>query len=356
MGVTIYNKDNNSFINSSFTATYLDTVYAFDVLKDDVPYVLTASRYTFSASNRHLMIYLFIPTITNTNGNITIMYSNDLIINVTMDNITNFNYIRIINRSFGYWIGLAEGKMQTIFIYLNNDTQYNRLENDVIIPNPSLNYAIVNGEIKSFSIDINNETYRYSDLIKPIKLYESNELAMGKWIGDDVVAIFKNESDSTDIYKIDFDTNTKILLYSGTIIDLGGIKLQAAFNTDNAFVLNENTLGYNAFVKNQIGDSELTKLTKDGRDYVYQPTTSATANDIRRGVTAYSNGERLIGSMIDNGSLNYTPSTETQTIPMGYTAGGTVAGDANLLPENIKSGVEIFGVVGTYTGENSTEV
>ena len=31
-----------------------------------------------------------------------------------------------------------------------------------------------------------------------------------------------------------------------------------------------------------------------------------------------------VGSMPNNGELNYTPSTEEQTIPEGYTSGGTI--------------------------------
>ena len=48
-----------------------------------------------------------------------------------------------------------------------------------------------------------------------------------------------------------------------------------------------------------------------------------------------------------------TPSTASQiAVSSGYYTGGnvTVAGDSNLLAENIKSGVSIFGVSGNYVG------
>ena len=52
---------------------------------------------------------------------------------------------------------------------------------------------------------------------------------------------------------------------------------------------------------------------------------NATANDIISPKTAYVNGEKITGTIINNGELNYTPSTEEQTIPAGYTSGGTIA-------------------------------
>ena len=51
---------------------------------------------------------------------------------------------------------------------------------------------------------------------------------------------------------------------------------------------------------------------------------TATAKDIVQGATAYVNGEKITGSMPNNGALTYTPSEQEQTIPAGYTSGGTV--------------------------------
>ena len=52
--------------------------------------------------------------------------------------------------------------------------------------------------------------------------------------------------------------------------------------------------------------------------------------------------------MADNGAVNITPGTAAQAIAAGYHDGsGTVAGDADLVAGNIKSGVEVFGVPGT---------
>lgn len=51
----------------------------------------------------------------------------------------------------------------------------------------------------------------------------------------------------------------------------------------------------------------------------------ATAGNILNNKTAYVDGTKLTGSMPNNGSLSYTPSDSSQSIPAGYTSGGTVA-------------------------------
>ena len=51
-------------------------------------------------------------------------------------------------------------------------------------------------------------------------------------------------------------------------------------------------------------------------------------------------------------ATTYTPSTSNQTIAAGTYCSGTqtIKGDANLVADNIKSGVSIFGVTGNYEG------
>lgn len=61
------------------------------------------------------------------------------------------------------------------------------------------------------------------------------------------------------------------------------------------------------------------------------------------------------GTMPNIGAQNITPGTSSQTISAGYHNGaGQVAGDADLTAANIKSGVSIFGVAGTYAGSGGT--
>lgn len=92
---------------------------------------------------------------------------------------------------------------------------------------------------------------------------------------------------------------------------------------------------------------------------VYEPldTSAGTVQpeDIISGKIAYSQGLTVEGTMLDNDYLYYTPSAESQTIPAGYTKGGTVWGDSDLIADNIKKGASIFNVEGTYSGLDTTD-
>lgn len=92
-------------------------------------------------------------------------------------------------------------------------------------------------------------------------------------------------------------------------------------------------------------------------------TTDATADaaDILSGEVAYSQGNRLEGTMPNRGAVSGKISSKTGSyaIQMGYHDGsGTVQIDsveqAKLIPGNIKSGITVLGVTGSYGGEAVT--
>lgn len=88
---------------------------------------------------------------------------------------------------------------------------------------------------------------------------------------------------------------------------------------------------------------------------------NALATEILSGKTAYVNKVKITGEMANNGAVSGTISTKagTYTVPAGYHSGlGSVAIDsteqAKIVTENIKSGIEILGVTGSYSGESVT--
>lgn len=79
---------------------------------------------------------------------------------------------------------------------------------------------------------------------------------------------------------------------------------------------------------------------------------TATTSDVLFGKTFYKDGICYTGTMATKSAATYTPSTSNQTISSGYYLTGTqtIKGDSNLVAENIKSGVSIFGINGKFTG------
>lgn len=84
---------------------------------------------------------------------------------------------------------------------------------------------------------------------------------------------------------------------------------------------------------------------------------TAAAGEILTGKTAYVNGNKVTGTIASKGAQTYTPGTSNQTIDNGqYLIGDqTIKGDANLVAENIKQGVSIFGVTGTASGGQTAD-
>lgn len=76
-----------------------------------------------------------------------------------------------------------------------------------------------------------------------------------------------------------------------------------------------------------------------------------TAGYISSG-TAGNSAVSLTANVTTKGTATITPGTTNQTIASGtyITGTQTISGDANLVASNIKNGVPIFGVTGSYTG------
>jgi hypothetical protein len=78
------------------------------------------------------------------------------------------------------------------------------------------------------------------------------------------------------------------------------------------------------------------------------PTGSATPSQVLMGATFSTQDGGYAGIMPDHGAVSLFPGTAAVTIKEGYHNGnGVVIGDPDLLPDNILSGVNLFGVGGT---------
>lgn len=89
---------------------------------------------------------------------------------------------------------------------------------------------------------------------------------------------------------------------------------------------------------------------------------TALASEILSAKTAYAKGNKVTGTMSNNGGVSGSISklSAPYSIPQGYHDGsGTVGVDsaeaAKLIPDNIREGITILGVTGTMSGSEDTK-
>lgn len=100
------------------------------------------------------------------------------------------------------------------------------------------------------------------------------------------------------------------------------------------------------------------KVVYGGNTLIDLSSDTNAANKMLSGTTSHDKaGNPITGTIPSQGAQTITPGTADKTIASGRYLSGvqTIKGDANLLPENIKSGISIFDVLGTLeTGGGET--
>lgn len=136
----------------------------------------------------------------------------------------------------------------------------------------------------------------------------------------------------------------KVVLSSGeTLIDLTGD------TADAAHVLKGSTF-HDKSGAPVTGTCEYDSDTSDD---------TVAAAEMIAGKTAHARGAKITGTMPNNGAVTGGISTKAgqYTVPQGYHDGSgkvgiTAAEQAKIIPGNIKAGVVMLGVTGTYGGES----
>lgn len=133
----------------------------------------------------------------------------------------------------------------------------------------------------------------------------------------------------------------KVIYGGNVLIDLTG----------DTVVADKMLVGYKAHDKSGAVIEGTCSFDVDSTD------ATATAAEILQDKTAYVAGNKVIGSMKNNGAINkkITTRDEEITVPQGFHDGsGKVGIDATekgkLIAENVREGVTILGVLGSMSG------
>lgn len=138
------------------------------------------------------------------------------------------------------------------------------------------------------------------------------------------------------------DKHVNKVIYDGNVlIDL----------TQDTVIADKLSSGYTAHDKSGAVITGTNTFDADTSD------ATATKAEILATKSAYVNGQKLTGTMTNNGAVTGTISAKAQeyTIPQGFHDGSgkvSIASteQAKLIPENIRQGVTVLGVEGTMSG------
>lgn len=135
-------------------------------------------------------------------------------------------------------------------------------------------------------------------------------------------------SDSFDNYKfIYIDSNTYEILNQTEELEgyLGIFESRIPVSTSESVIIYKQST--NTLISGLYGTTGTRRLSLNDGNYTYYNTydSNVIAENILQNSVAYNNDGKIVGTMLNNGELNYESSTEEQTIPAGYTSGGTIA-------------------------------
>lgn len=229
----------------------------------------------------------------------------------------------------------------------------------------------------SFTDKENYGTLVYSDsievsngrvvLINPTTISNATKSAIdgviqGKYI-EDTNTIYRVPSDSR-VGTTNFSGTTRVCVYDLYKLSVSGEKgnfIEFVFSKTSNTYPTDGEQGdyyyvYKGIVSDEVADPLLQSKTVTPSEEV-QTIKSDTDYDGLSQVTVKAISSTYIGSGVTKKSATtYTPGTSDQTIASGQYLNGvqTIKGDSNLVAGNIKSGVSIFGVNGSYAGSGGS--
>lgn len=210
-------------------------------------------------------------------------------------------------------------------------------------------------------IYVSNDYYLYNG-----KVYDSESTEVGTFTSLNANFCILYNIPDTSFFVIQNGTtiHTYKVNQDGTIVEFPStITSSVARRWGEPLISEQHTffLTNNEYESPHPDQTNIISITRGNITYTALIDANAESHDVLTGKKYYKNSGLHVGTMPNNGQINITPTTSNQSIPAGYTSGGTVSGvtaaiDNNITGDNIKQGVEILGVTGTYapTGGDAT--
>ena len=259
--------------------------------------------------------------------------SNNLTMNAVLLGISNLDIKRILNLDISdddkylcvnndlIWDGSNRG-----IIYLPSSTEFytdNRMGDIIPIRYNNINYMFIADSlyrivetqltlIKSGVTGVYASTYGGSSVSGYI-----HGVSDGKYL------LISNTVTGVKLYSID-DIVNGIFTYVDDITTSISGNYRCCYRTNNFLGVGiSGTQGY--VIKVFEAQYEDDYMLHNNYTLYNTSNSDAVNTNILSGKYAYNSTGRIAGSMPNNGALNYTPSDSSQSIPAGYTSGGTIA-------------------------------
>lgn len=340
--VMVFDKNTNtinlvelSYPGSTTSVTRTDFFYDYENHK--AYHCASSSTGSWSDAKSHFAVY----EITDSDGLLTTkkLAETNAVPTVSLGNNTNSG--QFINKNCVVFVGQNEdysGKTY-LFCYDESGLKNGQEINSIFIPNPEMSYTLVNGEIKKLNMNTDTGDYYLEDLEKPLVIYTNDDITAAKevtsswynpsikWLKNDIIAIGLGKN--IWYYQLDFINGTKVAILS-TEINTSKSSPHIVFSnyvrsTSLISLSNDLTRVTIDTINTEPSEERVLESFSIGSARFFNMYEgNATTDQILKGRTAFNSVGKVTGSMVNNGSLEYVPSEQEQTIPAGYTSGGLV--------------------------------